>query len=162
MNSVRQIVVSVANQSLTLLEDGQITFSCPVSTSSRGTGFEPGSFRTPTGNFRIHQKIGHGQPLGTIFSARSPVGLWHPGTHSEDDLILTRILQLAGTDPENANTLDRYIYFHGTNHESLIGTPASHGCVRLKNDDMLHLFDLVAEQDAVIILPKSFSLKGFH
>jgi lipoprotein-anchoring transpeptidase ErfK/SrfK len=69
----------------------------------------------------------------------------------EDDLILSRILWLEGLDPENANTVDRYIYIHGTNQEELIGTPASHGCVRMRNLDMIELYDLVAADAPVFI-----------
>jgi lipoprotein-anchoring transpeptidase ErfK/SrfK len=150
----RHIRVRIEDQSLTLTDSNdKCLMVCPVSTSSRGTGFEPGSYKTPTGNFRIHRKIGAGQPEGTVFSAREPVGIWSPNSDASetDDLILTRILQLDGLDPENANTLERYIYFHGTNHEALIGTPASHGCIRLRNDDMLRLFDLVSDGDLVVI-----------
>lgn len=116
-----------------------------VSTAARGTGFETGSLCTPTGRFRIHARIGSGEPVGTIFKARLPVGVWHPGENEEDDLILTRILQLDGLDPHNANTMQRYIYIHGTNREDLLGQPSSHGCVRLSNADMIELFDLVDE-----------------
>jgi lipoprotein-anchoring transpeptidase ErfK/SrfK len=63
----------------------------------------------------------------------------------EEDLVLTRILWLEGLDPHNANTRQRYIYIHGTNQEHLIGTPASHGCIRLRNNDMIDLFDRVNE-----------------
>ena len=78
------------------------------------------------------------------FKSRQPTGrIVEQG--GENDAVLTRILWLAGVDPDNANTKDRYIYFHGTNREDLIGTPASHGCIRLRNADMVELFDLVAE-----------------
>lgn len=107
---------------------------------------------TPTGRFRISEKIGSGEVPGTIFVARRPVGIWQPGTTNDDDLILTRILRLDGLDPENANTMDRYIYFHGTNQEDRIGQPASHGCIRLRNDDILELFELVEVDDEVIIV----------
>jgi hypothetical protein len=72
-------------------------------------------------------------------------------TAAGGDLVLSRILRLDGLDPENANTMDRFIYFHGTNQEHLIGQPVSHGCIRLRNDDMILLFDLVEVDDEVII-----------
>ena len=79
-----------------------------------------------------------------IFKSRLQIGrLADPG--GEEDLVLTRILWLEGLDPENENTRDRYIYIHGTNQEELIGTPASHGCVRLRNDDMIELFNRLPE-----------------
>ena len=116
----------------------------PVSTSKFGLGFQEGSFRTPTGRFRIAEKIGEEAPPWMIFKSRLQIGrLADPG--GEEDLVLTRILWLEGLDPENENTRDRYIYIHGTNQEELIGTPASHGCVRLRNDDMIELFNRLPE-----------------
>jgi len=82
--------------------------------------------------------------------ARQPVGLWQ-GEKLTDDLILTRILRLAGKEPRNANTYDRYVYIHGTNDELRIGQQASHGCVRLRTDALIELYDLVAEGTEVWI-----------
>lgn len=142
--------VDVASQSVRLLRDGVAVKSWPVSTSRFGLGFEPGSFKTPTGRFSVAEKIGAGAPLWSEFKSRQPTGrLADPG--GESDGVLTRILWLAGLDPENANTRERYIYFHGTNREDLIGTPASHGCVRLRNEDMAELFELVPEGTPVVI-----------
>lgn len=142
--------VDVRKQTLDLVEEGIISLSYPVSTSKFGLGFEEGSFRTPTGRFRIAEKIGHGAPSGMIFRSRLPVGTIS-GQGGEDDLVLTRILWLDGLDPENANTRERYIYVHGTNQEHLIGTPASHGCIRLCNQDMIDLFNRVPEGTPVEI-----------
>jgi len=141
--SERQLlIVEVSQQRADLITDGAVTHSWEVSTSRFGLGTEEGSFRTPIGRFRIFEKIGDASPLWSIFKSRVPTGdLASPG--GEEDLVLTRILWLEGLDPENANTRGRYIYFHGTNREDLIGTPASHGCIRLRNDEMVELFDLV-------------------
>jgi len=145
-----ELRVDVATQTVQLLRDGEVVKSWPVSTSRFGLGFEPGSFKTPTGRFSVAEKIGAGAPLWAEFKSRQPTGrLGEPG--GESDGVLTRILWLAGLDPENANTRERYIYFHGTNREDLIGTPASHGCVRLRNEDMAELFDLVPEGTPVVI-----------
>ena len=115
--------------------------SYPVSTSRFGLGSEPGSLRTPLGRFRVHEKIGGGASLGTVFKSR--VALPENGLGSTaEDLILTRILWLEGLEPHNQNTLGRYIYLHGTNHENLVGQPASHGCVRMRNTDIVELYDL--------------------
>ncbi|MFZ9936763.1 MAG: L,D-transpeptidase family protein [Luteolibacter sp.] len=150
----RHIVVSIAEQKLDVIDDhAGLIASFDVSTSEKGMGFEEGSCRTPTGKFRICEKIGDGEPIGTIFKARKPVGLWHPGDVCGDDLVLTRILRLDGIDPENLNTLQRFIYIHGTNHEADIGRPAGHGCVRLRNMDMMTLFDMVDVDSLVEILP---------
>jgi L,D-transpeptidase YbiS len=155
MNPRRSIEISIDHQELRVLDDGQIVATFPVSTSAKGTGFKEGSLRTPTGRFRIAQSIGDGEPWGTIFKGRTPVGVWRPGDGNEGDLVLTRILTLDGLDPRNRNTLSRYIYIHGTNDEEHIGFPASHGCVRLRNDDMIRLVDFMQEGDGVQILPAS-------
>ena len=139
-----EIQVDIGQQRVHFLSSGAPVKSWPASTSKYGLGFEPGSFKTPTGNFLVSEKIGDGAPLGMEFKSRQPTGrIVEQG--GENDAVLTRILWLAGNDPDNANTKDRYIYFHGTNREDLIGTPASHGCIRLRNADMVELFDLVAE-----------------
>jgi lipoprotein-anchoring transpeptidase ErfK/SrfK len=143
--------VDTGSQTVSLLENGEVKKRWPVSTSKFGLGFQPGSFKTPTGRFSVAEKIGGGVPLWSEFKSRKPTGrIAEPG--GEQDGVLTRILWLDGLDPENANTRERYIYFHGTNREDLIGTPASHGCVRLRNADMVELFDLVPEGTAVEIV----------
>ncbi|RPJ35216.1 MAG: L,D-transpeptidase [Verrucomicrobiaceae bacterium] len=149
----RQLVVSIDDQTLRVIEGGTCIREFPVSTAIKGMGFTEGSHRTPTGNFRICEKIGAGHASGTIFKARLPVGIWQPGEAPDEDLVLTRILRLDGLDPANTNTLARYVYIHGTNREDLIGSPAGHGCVRLRNDDMIDLFDRVEENDSLEILP---------
>lgn len=142
--------VDIGRQMLDLRYRDNLIKSWPVSTSRFGVGFEPGSFKTPTGQFAILEKIGASAPLWTEFKSRQPTGnLAVPG--GEQDGILTRILWLSGLDEQNANTRDRYIYFHGTNREDLIGTPASHGCIRLRNADIAELFELVPEGTRVVI-----------
>lgn len=145
-----ELLVDVATQTVRLVRGGETVKSWPVSTSRFGLGFEPGSFKTPTGRFAVAEKIGAGAPLWMEFKSRQPTGrIAEPG--GEEDGVLTRILWLEGLEPENANTRERYIYFHGTNREDLIGTPASHGCVRLRNGDMAELFDLVEQGTPVVI-----------
>jgi L,D-transpeptidase YbiS len=150
MQSLR---VSIARQTLTLHGPGRgKRRTYPVSTSRFGLGTEPRTFKTPTGRFEIAEKIGAGAPLGAVFKSRVPTGeIGDPA--DTDDLIETRILWLRGLDPANANTHSRYIYIHGTNHEDQIGSPASHGCVRMRNADIAELFDLVAEGTPVFIQP---------
>lgn len=149
-----RLEISMDHQVLEVFKNHEKIHSFSISTSAKGMGFAEGSLRTPTGTFRIAEKIGAGEPLLTIFKGRKPVGTWDQQP-SDKDLILTRILRLDGLDPENANSLDRYIYLHGTNQEELIGTPSSHGCIRLKNHDMLELFNLVPENTEVVIHPIS-------
>lgn len=152
MNDLR-LEVSLDDQLLHLFRGAVLERSYPVSTAVKGAGVTPGSHRTPTGRFLIVEKIGGDQPVGTIFKSRIPVGLWLPGQDAGADPVLTRILRLTGLSPENVNTYDRYIYLHGTSREDLLGAPASHGCIRLSNEDVVDLFDRVAPGTPVEILP---------
>ncbi len=106
--------------------------------------------KTPTGRFRVAEKIGDGMPLGTVFKSRRPVRVTKKLLR-EEDLVMSRILWLDGLDPGNANTHDRFIYIHGTNHEESLGEPASHGCIRMRNSELLELFDLVHTGTPVVI-----------
>lgn len=106
--------------------------------------------KTPVGRFRIAEKIGASQPIDIAYKARMPVRATAAALQS-DDLIMSRILWLDGLDDANANTHARYIYIHGTNHEDEIGTPASHGCIRMRNADVAELFDLVEVGTPVVI-----------
>lgn len=145
------IHISISRQVLTLRGAGEQR-EYPVSTSRFGLGTEPGSFKTPAGRFEVSIKIGAGAPLGAVFKGRVPTG--ETGDPSNPgDLVQTRILWLHGLDPENANTLERYIYIHGTNHEEQIGTPASHGCVRMRNADVAELYEMAPEGTPVFIQP---------
>ena len=106
--------------------------------------------RTPTGRFRIAKKIGDGMPLGTVFKSRRRVKATKKLMRDED-LVMTRILWLDGLDPGNANTQERFIYIHGTNHEESLGKPASHGCIRMRSADLLELYELVDVDTPVAI-----------
>jgi L,D-transpeptidase YbiS len=137
--------ISVAGQTLEVRDaGGGVRRTFPVSTSRFGLGSEAGSFRTPLGRLRIGEKIGAGAGAGVVFRGRVATAENSEGRIGED-LVLTRILWLEGAEDHNANTRERYIYIHGTNHEDAVGQPASHGCVRMKNADVIELFDLVAE-----------------
>ncbi len=148
-----EITIDIPTQRLVLRDEkGRVRFEAPVSTSRYGVGSEPGSFRTPTGRFRIAEKIGEETPPWAVFVGRKWTGAFGDATGGEDQ-ILSRILWLEGLDPENANTRERYIYLHGTNAEHCIGTPASIGCIRLRNAEMIVLFDLVEIGTRVLICP---------
>ena len=139
---VHKIVIDSRRQLLSLFRDSELMMEAPVSTSRFGLGFENGSRKTPTGTFRIDQKIGGETPFGTVFRGRKPVTTpvdWS----TERDLITSRILWLDGLDEENAQTKARYIYIHGTNEEKSIGQAASSGCIRMRNADVIRLFDHV-------------------
>jgi lipoprotein-anchoring transpeptidase ErfK/SrfK len=148
-----QIRVNVPSQTLDLLDEtGEIIRCYAISTSRFGIGTESGSNKTPTGRFRVSEKIGEGAPPGEIFVSRVPTG--KIGEEGDDhDHVQTRILWLDGLDDDNKNTHERYIYIHGTNAESRLGTPASFGCVRMNNIDVIDLYDRVASGTAVEIQP---------
>jgi len=124
----------------------------PVSTAANGPGEQNGSFCTPRGRHRIAEKIGAGMPMNAAFKAREWTGeIWTPELNAQNpgrDWILTRILWLQGMEPGKnqggtVDTHNRYIYIHGTHEEHKLGTPASHGCIRMKNADVADLFNLV-------------------
>ena len=147
---MKAIHVSIENQQLTLKENEQPIRIYQVSTSRFGIGTEEGSLKTPTGRFRVAGKIGGDMPDGTIFAGRVPL---EPDeeTPATEDLVMSRILWLDGLEEHNANTRNRFIYIHGTRHEDKIGSPASHGCVRMRKADVIELFELVDEGTPVVI-----------
>lgn len=112
-----------------------------ISTGAAGVGSEEGSSKTPFGLFAVYSRHGENAPLNTVFRGRMPVGLY-PEAAKGNDAVMSRILTLEGLEPHNANTRSRYIYIHGTNEVDKIGTPVSHGCIRLTPEDMLTLFEL--------------------
>lgn len=130
------IEISISKQELRV---GSHVFR--VSTAAAGVGSEPGSGKTPLGLFEICSRHGENAPLNTVFRSRIPVGTY-PEAAQGDDAVLTRILALEGLEPQNANTRERFIYIHGTNDTARIGTPVSHGCIRLCPLDMQTLFTL--------------------
>ena len=156
-----KIRVSVARQLLTLLaDDGGVLREYRVSTGKAGVGETFGSFRTPRGRHLIRAKIGAGAPENTIFVRRRPTGeLWTPEfgqLHPGRDWILTRILWLSGCEPGfnrlgAVDTMRRYVYIHGAPDHAQMGVPGSHGCIRMRNADIVELFDLVPPYTVVEI-----------
>lgn len=156
-----RIEISIAKQTLTLLDDfGRVKSCYPVSTAANGAGCEKNSGCTPLGEHVIRAKIGTNAPLGAVFVGRRATGeICSPeliAQFPERDWILTRILWLSGKEIGknrlgDVDTMQRYIYIHGTpDHESL-GKPASHGCVRMRNTDIVVLFDAVPVGTSVVI-----------
>ena len=132
-----------------------------VSTSSKGAGEKNGSFCTPRGTHIVRAKIGAGQPLGSVFVRRRPTGeVWTPELHERypgRDWILTRILWLSGCEPGknrlgDVDTMRRYIYIHGSHDLAEMGKPGSIGCVRMRNKDIVELYDLVPPYTPVEIV----------
>jgi lipoprotein-anchoring transpeptidase ErfK/SrfK len=144
------IYISIRDQLLTLKENEMPIRTYPISTSRFGIGTEEGSLKTPIGRFRVAEKIGGDMPAGTIFQSRVPLKPDDPLPPTED-LVMSRILWLDGLDEHNANTRERFIYIHGTKHEGKIGSAASCGCVRMRNADVVELFELVDHDTPVII-----------
>ncbi len=153
----RLIVVSVKKQRTCLLVNGKCIAEYQVSTAKNGTGSKKGSLKTPLGWHIIYKKIGARAVKRTIFKDRRRTGeIWN-GRSQKGDLILSRILQLDGVEKGknrggNVDTKSRYIYFHGTNHRKNIGKPSSHGCIIMRCEDIIELFNMVKTGDPVVIL----------
>jgi L,D-transpeptidase YbiS len=145
-----KIDISIRDQRLTVTRAGELVRSYPISSSRFGIGSKEGSMKTPIGQFQVARKIGHGIPSGTIFKSRVPLDPDDPLPETED-WVTSRILWLDGQEEHNANTRERFIYIHGTKHEDKIGTPDSHGCIRMRNTDVIELFQLVDEGTPVVI-----------
>jgi L,D-transpeptidase YbiS len=156
--SERKLVVDSEKQIALLYENDYVIRRYIVSTAADGLGCAPGSNCTPHGKLTVAEKIGYGLLEGAILRGRKATGeRWssdpsNPLASSQEDLVLTRILWLDGKESHNANTLERYIYLHGTNQENLLGVPASHGCIRVSNKDIVELFDLLQVGDEVEVL----------
>ena len=155
-----KIEIDVPAQRLTLLDGKRVVKAYSVSTASRGVGEMNGSLRTPRGRHLIRAKIGAGQPLNAVFVRRRPTGeVWSPALHEKypgRDWILTRILWLSGLEPgknrlRDVDTMRRYIYIHGCPDSAEMGKPGSIGCIRMRNGDIVELFELVAPYTAVDI-----------
>jgi hypothetical protein len=152
------ILIEAAKQLLHWIDiDAANNKTYSVSTAFNGLGNRTDSFKTPIGIHRIKQKIGAGEPLGMVFSARAATGRVSKKTDNrEEDEITSRILWLDGVERGfnrgGANdSFSRYIYIHGTSDEKRIGEPVSAGCIRMKNKDVINLFDAVIVNDIVII-----------
>lgn len=155
-----RIHISIEQQRLTGLAGGREVCAYPVSTALNGPGELNGSGCTPRGLHRVRARIGDGQPLGAVFIGRRPTGeVWSPqlaAANPRRDWILTRILWLCGEQPGlnrggNCDSQRRYIYLHGTGDDQPMGVPLSHGCIRLRNADMLSLFELTPVGCTVVI-----------
>jgi lipoprotein-anchoring transpeptidase ErfK/SrfK len=154
------IVIDVADQSLSFEDPDRRSCQYPVSTSKYGVGELHGSLKTPRGLHQIRAKIGAGCPIGTVFVGRRPTGeIWSRSlgrAHPDRDWILTRILWLSGLEPGrnrlgDSDTMRRYIYIHGMPDNEPCGQPGSIGCVRMRNDDIVELFDRVTVGTRVLI-----------
>ena len=155
------IAVNISSQELFLLNRGNIEQVYSISTSTHGTGSKENSFKTPLGKHKISEKIGQGLPRGAILKARKWTGaianIINNPIDTEFDVVTSRILWLEGLEEgknfgPGVDSKSRYIYIHGTAEEGLIGKPASDGCVRMYNNDVISLFDKVSINTEVWII----------
>ena len=151
----KSVMVSVQDQRMVVIDGNQIERMYPVSTSKFGLGDRPGSRCTPLGTMKVAKKIGRGMPSGAVFKSRRPTGEVLPPNAPGRDPIVTRILWLSGLEHQNRNTYGRYIYIHGTPEEWRIGTPASFGCIRMRSDDVIDLYDRIRVGTKVTVVPGS-------
>src|SRR6201981_2359635 len=147
------VIVSVRDQKLMLLDNGGNAAVYPVSTSKFGLGDRWGSMATPVGTLQVAQKIGDHAPVGAVFHNRRFTGeILQPNTPGRDP-ITTRIIWLRGLEAQNAHAFQRCIYIHGTPEEKKIGRPASYGCIRMKSKDVAELYNQVPIGAMVQIIP---------
>jgi lipoprotein-anchoring transpeptidase ErfK/SrfK len=155
----RVIIVSIKQQEMAMLEGDEIVRIFSISTSKNSPSCRVDSYGTPTGLHAAADKIGAREPLGMVFVGRVPTGqdfTKHTEEEQTRNLITTRIIRLRGLEPDHnvgtgSDSYDRYIYIHGTNHESRIGEPFSGGCIEMRNTEVAELFDLIHENDLIWI-----------
>jgi L,D-transpeptidase YbiS len=161
MESAARIEIDLATQRLALFRPGLPPRCWPVSTARNGAGERLGSEQTPRGRHVVRARIGEGLPAGAVLVRRRPTGeTWTPAlarAHPGRDWILSRILWLSGLEPGRnrlgeVDTMRRCIYIHGTPDDEPLGVPGSHGCIRMRNADVIELFELVRAGTEVLIM----------
>src|SRR5881296_1670814 len=154
LDTSSEIIISVRDQKLMLVQNGGKVVTYPVSTSMFGLGDSWGRMTTPLGYFAVEQKIGDNAAVGAVFHNRRLTGeILAPDAPGRDPVI-TRIIWLRGLEAQNAHAFSRCIYIHGTPQEKTIGRPASYGCVRMKSSDVAALYDRVPPGALVQITPE--------
>ena len=156
-----KIIICVANQTLYFYDGDfcgvstrRLLRKYRVSTAKKGVGCLSDSEQTPLGHHHVIEKIGGNCLIGTIFKHLRPNGRAKNLQTNSAALMTSRIIRLGGTEQRNKNTESRRIYIHGTSKESKIGTPDSHGCIRMINSDIIELFDLITLDTEVEILER--------
>jgi lipoprotein-anchoring transpeptidase ErfK/SrfK len=157
------VIIHAAEQKQYLLHNGMIVKQYIISTSEYGLGSKAGSNKTPLGVHIVKKKYGTNAKIGTIFKARANTGriaqiLTETGKRSKADNVTTRILWLSGLEKgknkgHKIDSYQRYIYIHGTDEEGRLGSPASHGCIRMNNQDVIDLYQNIPVGTLVVILP---------
>lgn len=160
------ILISISQQSLSVFSDTENppvqVCSYSVSTALNGVGCDKNSGKTPLGLHQVRAKIGHNEPINTVFIGRRPTGEVYDESlahrHPQRDWILSRILWLSGKEVGlnrlgTVDSMQRYIYIHGTPDSEPMGKALSHGCIRMRNADLIELFDLIEPGTEVMITP---------
>ncbi len=158
------LVVDPSRQELYLIKSREILKSYPISTSKRGLGVVSGSMKTPFGAHKIVEKIGDGSPIGEIFKGlvdTKKISKIYTEKINVPEFVTTRIMRLKGLEEginkgKGVDSFSRSIYIHGTPEEGLIGTPASHGCIRMKNKDIIELFNKISKGTLIEIQHKEY------
>lgn len=154
-------LIMTQNQRMILLHPDGTPKEYVISTSKFGVGNIENSNKTPLGWHRVNERIGHGRPVGAVFSSRAFTGKVIPRAQltraASEDMVLTRILWLEGLEPgknsgKGIDSHDRCIYIHGTNQEQLLGQPSSHGCIRMFNEDVIELFEMTMNTDFYCVI----------
>ncbi len=157
---MQTLIVDVANQAMHHYQAGQLLKTYAISTAAKGLGEKKGSEQTPRGRHIIRAKIGSNYPMHAVFVRRRFTGEIYSSQlakqYPERDWILSRILWLSGLEVgknrlNDCDTMQRYIYIHGSPDDTIQGMPASHGCIRMRNSDIIELFDLVPTKTEVLI-----------
>nr|WP_315485366.1 L,D-transpeptidase [uncultured Undibacterium sp.] len=145
------LIVSVTEQKMLFIENGQERDSFLISTAKKGIGDVPDSYMTPPGTMEIAEKFGDDLALGSVLKDRIATGEVVPVEAPGRDPIVTRVLWLRGLEERNRNAYPRFIYIHGTPQESLLGTAASFGCIRMRSTDIVRLYDAIALGAKVVV-----------
>ena len=138
-----EVIVSMPDQQLAVVDRGKLIARYPISTSKFGIGDGPGSYRTPLGILFVSGKFGDKLPTGTVIKNRLSTGEVVNANAPGRDAIVSRVIWLRGMETQNRAAHDRCIYIHGTPEERRIGQPASFGCVRMRSNDVIGLYDRV-------------------
>jgi L,D-transpeptidase YbiS len=155
-----RIEITIFDQKLKIIQNGQCIKEYSISSGKKGVGELNGSEQTPRGQHYIRAKIGAGQPLNAVFVGRRPTGeIYSPALRvafPNRDWILTRICWLSGLEVGknrlgNVDTMRRYVYIHGTPDDQAMGVPGSHGCIRMRNTEIIEFFDIIPVGISVLI-----------
>ncbi|HZA38741.1 MAG TPA: L,D-transpeptidase [Candidatus Baltobacteraceae bacterium] len=152
-----EVIVSVPDQVLALVDRGRLIARYPISTSKFGIGDSAGSYRTPLGTLFVSAKFGDNLPPGAVIKNRVPTGEVVTADAPGRDPIVARVIWLRGLEAQNRGARDRCIYIHGTPEERRIGKPASFGCIRMRSRDVIALYDSVHIGMHVVITRKQIS-----